>query len=196
MSDDPASDSQVTLITDKDRPGDNANRQLAEEILGLVKNKGVNPPDIRVLARTYAQLDSFSTELMITEIPFKVIGRVPFFDGSECKVLLDYVRVAYRLHHVPNRDIADRFVNIANKPSRYLARRDVQRMLSHGQENKVPLVRSFYKTAQDPKVFSYERQRDRLEDLASVLEDIHRKLESEEPVLAGPLLEWIEEEVD
>ena len=63
VSNDPASDSQVTLITDKDRPGDSANRQLAEEILGLVKNKGVKPPDIRVLARTYAQLDSFSTEL-------------------------------------------------------------------------------------------------------------------------------------
>ena len=124
-----------------------------------------------------------------------MIGRVPFYDGGECKALLDYVRVAYRLQHVPNRDIADRFVNIANKPSRYLARRDVQRMLSTGRESGLTLGVLLCNTTQDARAFPYERQRDRLEDLTSVLEDIRRRLDSKEPVLAGPLLESLEQEV-
>ena len=200
ISSNPARDSHVTLITnsersEEDEPGGYANRRLAEEIIALVKDQGVAPSDIRVLARTYAQLNPFSTELMLKKIPFKVLGRAPFLRAGESQALLDYVRVAAKLDEIPNDAAVRQFLNIANKPSRYLARRDIQRMLTDGRQGGLTLGELLYETIQDSRKFSRGSARANLEDLTSLLDEVHGKLQLEEETLAGPLLKWIDQEV-
>ncbi len=199
LSSNPASDSNVTLITDRDVADGYANRSLVEEILSLVLDKGVSPSDIRVLVRTYAQAASFSTELMLREIPSKVMGRASFLQAGECRALLNYVRVAAKLCEIPSDTTKKQFLNIANKPSRYLLHLSMERMIEEGRQKGFTLGKLLQDTIQDNSKFSNLRQRYRLEDLTVTLETIHRKLNPkesgpEEPQI-GPLLNWIDEEV-
>ena len=128
----PSEESFISLISDSDSADRDANKALAEETLSLVKDKGVLPSDIRVLARTYAQLNAFSTELLLQKIPFKVLGRSSFLQAGECQAILDYLRVASVLDRVPNQETGRRLRNIANKPRRYLSRSAIERMLEAG----------------------------------------------------------------
>ena len=93
LAHDPKQDSQITVVSTTE-PGGHSNRYLADEIISLVKNRSVKPTNIKVLGRTFAQLNSLSTEFLLREIPFKVEGRAPFIEAGECQVLLDYIRVA------------------------------------------------------------------------------------------------------
>ncbi len=88
ISSNPAVKSEVTVITDSEEQGGYANRRLMEEIVALVHDKKAVPSDIRVLARTYAQLNSLQTELLLQRIPFKVIRNAPMFEAGECQSIL------------------------------------------------------------------------------------------------------------
>ena len=195
LTHDPAKGSQVTLVTDDLAPGGHANRHLVEEIVTLVKAKGVRPPEIRVLGRTYAQLNSISTEFLLQQVPFKVEGRAPFVKAGECQVLLDYIRVATQLDSVPSEASARLFGNISNKPSRFLSRRDVENMFHEGRQSSQSLRDLLFQTVQDPTLFRRESQRDNLEDLLSVLEEIDRKIRNTPELPAAKLLNWIDNEV-
>ncbi len=196
VTNDPANDSRVTVIADREGQGDSANRLLAEEILSLVKGKGVAPSEVRVLGRTYSQLDSFSMELLIKRIPFKLIGRAPFLQAGECQALLNYVRLGASMNEIPSSATIQQFVNVANKPRRFLSRRDVERMLDSGQQRELSLGDLLWETIQDKSQFSRGTAKENLEDLLSILDDIHRRQHRDGKLaLAGYLLEWIDNEV-
>ena len=196
LADDPKRDSKVTVVTDKEEQGGSANRILVEEILSLVKGNGVSPADIRVLGRTYAQLNSFSTELLLNRIPFKLIGRAPFLQSGECQALLNYLRVAARIDEILSEYTCRQFINIANKPSRFLARRDVERMLENGLQRGLTLGDLLWETIQDKEQFSLGSAKENLDDLASVLNELRHLLHKDGKLnLAGSLLEWIDKEV-
>ena len=194
LAHDPTLDSQITVMGN--RLG-SANRDLTEEIISLVKNKGVKPADIRVLGRTFAQLNSLSTEFLIHRIPFKVMGGGSFFlEANECQVLLDYIRIADSLDQIPNATIEKRFLNIANKPRRYLARRDLSRMLQAGRNDRKLLKNQLDEVLRDSTKFARGDQKQNLEDLTSVLEEIGQKIRTDPQLPAGTLLEWIDKEIE
>lgn len=194
LAHDPTLDSQITVMGNL--PGD-SNRHLAEEIIALVKKKGVRPANIRVLGRTFAQLNSLSAEFLMRRIPFKVIGGGSFFlEANECQVLLDYIRVADSLDLIPSEDVEKRFLNIANKPRRYLARRELSRMLQAGRVNGISLRDLLDKVLRDSTKFARGDQKQNLEDLASVLEEIGQKIRTAPKTPAERLLEWIDGEIE
>ncbi|MCY4438048.1 MAG: ATP-dependent helicase [Chloroflexi bacterium] len=196
ITNDPADDSKVTLITDREDQGESANRLLAEEIVSLVKDKGVAPSEIRVLGRTYSQLNSISMEFLTKQIPFKVIGRAPFLQEGECQALLNYVRLGASMNEVLNSAASQQFLGVANKPRRFLLRRDVERMLNSGQQREMSLGDLLWETIQDKSQFSRGTAKENLEDLTSILEDIHRRLHRDGKLApASQILEWIDKEV-
>ncbi len=193
LAHDPTLDSQITVMGKL--PG-STNRHLAEEIIALVKKNGVKPADIRVLGRTFAQLNSLSTEFLMLRIPFKVIGGGSFFlEANECQALLDYIRVADSLDLIPTEAVEKRFLNIANKPSRYLARRELSRMLQAGRANGKSLRDLLAEVLRDSTKFARGEQKQNLEDLTSVLEEISQKIRTALQVPAQRLLEWIDGEI-
>ena len=90
------------------RVGGDADRILADQVVELVKGKGVKPSEIRVLVRTYAQLNGLEAECVDRGIPYRVVGRSPFFERRENRVLLDYIRFALKLDE-PVDDVARGF---------------------------------------------------------------------------------------
>ena len=195
LAHDPTADSQITVVSATE-PGGHANHYLANEIISLVKHKNVAPANIKVLGRTFAQLNSLSTEFLLRTIPFKVEGRAPFINAGECQVLLDYIRVASTLDKIPSDTLSNRFVNIANKPSRYLGRADLKRMLERGRSNNQSLRKLLFEATQVPTYFERDSQRENLEDLLSVLEEIGRKIGNGLNFPAGKLLDWIDQEIE
>lgn len=193
ISNKPGSASEVTLITDEEEQGGYAHRRMAEEIIRLVKENRVPPSDIRVLARTYAQLASLQTELLLKRIPFKVDGRAPFLQTGESQALLNYVRVAAGMDQAVSEAIVSHFLSIGNKPSRYLARRDLEAMLRDGRYQGLSLSETLDAAIGDPARFARGTARANLMDLASVLDEIRGRLVAK--ALAGPLLAWINDEV-
>lgn len=193
ISSTPESKSEVTVITDPEEQGGYANRRLAEEIISLVQNRGVAPADIKVLGRTYAQFDALQTEFLFKGIPFKVTGRAPFLQAGESRALLNYVRVAAQLDKPLIVKTCRQFQSIANKPSRYLARRSLEAMLEEGRYQNWTLDELLQATTEDPTKFNRGTARENLIDLMEVLHLIQQKLASAS--LAGPLLAWIDNAV-
>ena len=193
ISNKPGSASEVTLITDEEEQGGYAHRRMAEEIIRLVKENRVPPSDIRVLARTHAQLTSLQTELLLKRIPFKVDRRAPFLQTGESQVLLNYIRVAAGMDQAVSEETCARFFSIGNKPSRYLARRDLEAMLRDGRYQGRSLSETLDAAIGDPARFARGTARANLMDLASVLDEIRGRLAAK--ALAGPLLAWINDEV-
>lgn len=194
LAHDPKIDSSITVVT-PEASGGSASHSLKEEVVTLVNSAGVEPSKIKVLGRTFAQFNSLSTEFMIEMIPFKVDGNVPFFGSSEAQALLNYIRVAAILDEVPSNATEDSFLNIANKPSRYLSSADLKRMLRQGRSKNQSLGDLLYETTQDPTRFKRDSQRENLKELLSVLEEIGRKIHQDRSHLAGTLLDWIDHEV-
>ena len=193
-------DSEINLYVDREDPDRNSNRRLTEEIIGLVRIHRVKPSDIRVLARTYSQLDALSTEFLMRKVPFKVVDRVLFVHANECQTLLDYARVAAALQVPLNVDIGKRLVNIANKPSRYLRRNDIERMVAQGSQRGMTIEQMLQTATRDAGRLP-GRQQENLQGLSDVLQEINHKLtslnvsETSGQAMAGPLFTWIDSRV-
>ena len=86
---------------------------VINEIHKLI-NKGTKLSDIAILYRTNAQSQNFEKELILNNIPYKVIGSVYFYNRKEIKDLLAYLKLIYnkdddvslsRIINVPRRKI-------------------------------------------------------------------------------------------
>jgi DNA helicase-2/ATP-dependent DNA helicase PcrA len=55
------------------------NKALTNEVVILIKTKGILPSKIRVLCRMYAQLSGMESEFMKRKIPYRIDGKEPFF---------------------------------------------------------------------------------------------------------------------
>lgn len=86
---------------------------VIKEINNLV-DEGVKLKDIAVLYRTNAQSQNFEKELVLSNIPYKVVGSVYFYNRKEIKDLMAYLKLIYnkdddvslsRIINVPKRKI-------------------------------------------------------------------------------------------
>ena len=192
----PAEDSDVRILTDDEEAGESANRALADEIEILVKETGVAPKDIRVLGRTYSQLNGLQSEMMLRKIPFKVEARATFLASSEVNALLDYIRVAASFNQPLSRSMKDRLMTIANKPNRYLARQNLGQMLDAGIREGLSLADLFKAALETDRWFDNARQKERLRGLSEFLEALCSRLQIErdngEDERVGLLLEWVD----
>ena len=76
-------------------------KELAGQVVDLVKNKKVKPKEIIVLGRMFAQMHGLQAEFLAKKIPLKVLGNEPFYNRHEIKVLLGYLKVALGIKNSP-----------------------------------------------------------------------------------------------
>jgi len=162
-------------------------RELAGQVIALVKGQDVPPSQLVVLGRMYAQLAGLETEFLARKIPFKVVGQAPFFERREIRTLLDYIRLSQVLHEKPTAQAERWLLAVANTPSRKLPREALSRATELGRLKK--------QTAEEALLSAPLNgiQHERLEQLVGFLNSLADRLTTEPDLLAGELLRWMVE---
>lgn len=114
---------KVTLVESRD-----SNYVLAKWIRDRVL-KGTHPSQIRVLARTYAQMNGLESALLSLEVPYIVKGNDGFLARGENLKLLEYVSLAQRLSDPIDDESIDLYVSVMNVPGRMISKQTVRRLL-------------------------------------------------------------------
>ena len=101
------------------------------------------------------------------------------------------------MNEIPNSATGQQFLSVANKPRRFLSRRDVEQTCwILDNKEMISLDDLLWEAIQDKSQFSRGTAKENLHDLLSLLDDIHRQLRRDGKLtLAGHLLEWIDKEV-
>jgi DNA helicase-2/ATP-dependent DNA helicase PcrA len=171
--------------------GSDANRELADQIITLVKEQGVPPSEIRVLVRTYAQLAGLEAECLDRGIPYQVVGRNPFFERRENAVLLEYVRLAMALDSPVTTQTERWLLSIANTPSRKLGRKDLSQAMRSARFHGATTREALTRLADDPASSLCLPQQQRVTELVTLLDQIRQRVTGEPDLLAGTLLGWL-----
>lgn len=102
--------------------------QAAHIAIGALK-EGRSPTEIVILVRTYAQTGEIEQVFLEQEVPYLVVGGVPFYQRHEIKILLAYLRLALAdldvqrgvpIEAARRLQLTQDWKLVANAPNRYL----------------------------------------------------------------------------
>ncbi|RIH89986.1 ATP-dependent DNA helicase PcrA [Calidithermus terrae] len=128
--------------------------------------RGLRPGDVAVLVRLYAQTPYIEQALIEAQIPYRVVGSPPFYRRPEIETLLAYLELG-RLEAEPDPGrLAQAWGLAYNRPTRYLSRTLAEAIRKRAAAQRVPLSQALRQAAPEAE----GRQRERLEELAGVLE--------------------------
>ena len=171
--------------------GAEANKELAEQVVTLVKGEGVPPSEVRVLVRTFAQAAGLEAEFLDRQIPYKLIGRSPFFERKENRVLLDYVRLAMALDSPVTKQLEWWLLSVANMPSRKLGRKDLSQAMRSARFHRASARQALAELVDNPASPLYPSQQERVVDLVAILDRIRERVIGEPGLSAGDLMSWL-----
>jgi DNA helicase II / ATP-dependent DNA helicase PcrA len=106
--------------------------QLVADIAAALA-KGYSPREMVVLVRLYAQTPYIEQTLIAHQIPYQVVGSVPFYKRNEIETLLAYVRLGLGLP-----GSKQLWLQIYNKPSRYFTRAFAESVWRQGERVGLP----------------------------------------------------------
>ncbi len=182
---------QIHVVEDSSEQSTDVNKELAEQVVALVKGEDVKPKEIKVLVRMFAQLSGLEAEFLARRIPYQVRGRAPFFERREIRVLLDYIRLALEVNRPATKQAERWLLSIANMPSRKLARKHLSRAMRSAQFHKASTRQALAELVDSPETPLIRPQRERVTELATFLERTCERVMGEPDLLASNLLKWL-----
>ncbi len=119
---------------------------IAQEIRDLVDEGDRTWSDFAIFYRVNALSRTLETALARFKIPFQLAGGVAFYERSEVKDLLCYLRLT--------ENPADRaaFLRIINTPARGLGKTSVERLMHWADQEQLPLLDAARRSDQIPKL--------------------------------------------
>ena len=111
-----------SIVSDSERDEAQA---VIRNILDLSDRHSYN--DMAILYRTNAQSRAIEDALVKSNVPYRMVGGMKFYDRMEIKDLMSYLKVIQN----PNDDIA--FERIINVPKRGIGPKTVDKLKEHGQ---------------------------------------------------------------
>ena len=105
---------------------------VVKEINKLIA-EGVKLSDIAILYRTNAQSQNFEKELILSNIPYKVVGSVYFYNRKEIKDLMAYLKLIY------NKDDDVSLIRIINVPRRKIGKMTIDKLREKANDLNVSL---------------------------------------------------------
>lgn len=114
---------------------DNEAEYVASNILKLI-NSGYSLNDIFILYRTNSQARAMEDACIKNCIPYVISGSISFYDRAEIKDILAYIKFS-----INNRD-DESFLRIINKPSRYLGKTFINKLIEISKIKKITLYES------------------------------------------------------
>ncbi len=115
--------------------GEHANRDIITEIQAWCRGQ-MDLSTIRVLVRSYAQVNNLEVHFLRERIPYYVVGRLPLHKTPECQAFLNYGRVAAALDRPLTQANVQNIRSIANKPTRYLAQSDLNQLFDQSLQQR------------------------------------------------------------
>ena len=140
---------------------------IVTEINDLVSSRGYAHKDIAILVRANFQTRQIEETLSSQKIPYYIEGGVNFYDRTEVKVLLDYLRL------ISNPDCPDgdeALLSVLNVPNRYVSNKFKKELQEFAEEREMHLYQAL---KQMPIELPYIRHslKDLREFLDPVIED-------------------------
>ena len=105
---------------------------VVKEINKLIA-EGVKLSDIAILYRTNAQSQNFEKKLILSNIPYKVVGSVYFYNRKEIKDLMAYLKLIY------NKDDDVSLIRIINVPRRKIGKMTIDKLREKANDLNVSL---------------------------------------------------------
>jgi DNA helicase-2/ATP-dependent DNA helicase PcrA len=109
-------------------------RYIAEEIEALQQLQKHSLNEIAILVRAGYQTRSFEESLNFLRIPYRIVGGFKFYERTEIKDTLAYIRV------LVNRDDSLAFERIINTPKRGVGNATLQEIHLLARNNNIPLI--------------------------------------------------------
>lgn len=122
--------------------GASANRVIVAEIVRSIKSLAVSPDQVAVLGRTSAQLAGLEAQFLKAKVPYRMVGREPFFERREVQVLVDYLRLASRLQSAVSTSVERMVLNTINSPNRKIRTATIAMGLRRAIYDKTPLTKT------------------------------------------------------
>lgn len=136
--------------------------EISKKIKELLK-KGVSPSQIAVLFRVNALSRSIEVGFNKSEIPYKIIGAIRFYERAEIKDILSYLRLVIN----PDDDFS--LSRIINKPKRGIGKTTQDKIFQTLQEEKISVYRAF-KEGKLKSILS-DKNHKTLEEFFSMIDD-------------------------
>ena len=145
-------------------------RSEAEAVARALAERS-EPGEVAILYRTNAQSRPFEEELVRRRIPYVVVGGMKFYERSEVKDALAYLRLAGR----PDDDLA--FRRVVNVPARGIGQATLDHLAKAAKERGA----SWWEVSGDPPAGLTERARTAISRFRALVSDLAARAESESP---------------
>ena len=164
---------QIQIV--EHRRAADVDRELAEKIVTLVKQDGVAPDQIRVLVRTFAQLAGLEAEFLARSVPYRVVGKAPFFARKENVTLLDYIRLALHFDDPATQQAEGWLLSIANIPTRYLPHKALSQVMRSARYHQASPRQALAQLIDDPASSINRSQQEAVIELTALLDGIQQR---------------------
>lgn len=155
---------------------------VVKEIEKLIDD-GVKLSDIAILYRTNGQSRNFEDELLLENIPYKVVGSFYFYSRKEIKDLMAYLKLIYN----PQDDVS--FMRVVNVPKRKIGKVTLDKL----KEKANSLNCSYYEAVTDGKELEFKKL---IEYFIKIKEEMSLTDLVEEILVKSGLRKEIEEEAN
>src|ERR1700693_2743777 len=160
------------------RPPFEGDRQETEAVARSIAEGGRRPGDVAILYRTNAQSRPFEEELVRRRVPYIVVGGMKFYERSEVKDAIAYLRLAVR----PEDDLA--FRRVVNVPARGIGTATLDRIAAAARETG----QSWWEVSGAPPAGLSDRARVSLSRFRALVEDLREKAQTYSP---SALIEYL-----
>ena len=143
---------------------------VVREINYLVKELKVPPQDIAILFRTNEQPRLFETELRRVRVPYKLVGGQSFFDRTEVRDVMAYLKVLSN----PSDEVS--LLRIINTPVRGIGEASIEKLLSRAVKSGRKIW-DVIPEALAEKVITPKTAK-AIESFRSLMDDFKRRFES------------------
>lgn len=187
----PRIETDIQLYTNSSEQSSDIDRELTDQVISLVKAQGIAATQIVVLGRTFAQLSGLQAEFLARKVPFRVVGQAPFYERTENRAILAYLRVALSLDEPCSPQNQRSVVRIANTPRRYLTRSILEQAFRAGTQRQMTVGAVLQAAGNSPDSPYSQSQRQRVNELNHFLLRLRERISTEPELGAGDLLAWI-----
>lgn len=176
----------IHIISTSSEQQTDVSKELTDQVFAILRQTH-DPSEIIVLVRMFAQLVSLEAEFLKQGIPYRVVGRAPFFERREISALLDYLRLATYIDQPINQHVLNLLLSVVNMPNRKISRDMLSRSAKQfGKKNQTVRQLLQYLT-DDVNSPANKWARRSLKDFNNVITRISEQM-SQNNILAGQLL--------